>query len=145
MMNPSRVLLKVRSSNLRRITHRATTAPTSLIIASAIFADREVLRPLSHEQVLALVELVPLRIFFLPLTIWLVETRLSYYHWTDFLWDDISNLFDNFYLNFVDWSQQNVIDVALRQTVFIWNVNTSNVIQFVDLGDKYRCCKFNID
>ena len=51
---------------------------------------------------------------------------------------DAPNLCDDFYLNLVDWSQQNALAVALGQTVFIWNANTSSVTQLVDLGERNR-------
>jgi cell division cycle 20-like protein 1 (cofactor of APC complex) len=40
---------------------------------------------------------------------------------------DAPNLCDDFYLNLVDWSQQNSLAVALGHSVYIWNANTSNV------------------
>lgn len=49
---------------------------------------------------------------------------------------DAPNLCDDFYLNLVDWSQQNALAVALGQSVYIWNANTSNVTQLVDLGSR---------
>lgn len=51
---------------------------------------------------------------------------------------DAPNLCDDFYLNLVDWSQQNALAVALGQNVFIWNANTSSVTPLVDLGERNR-------
>jgi cell division cycle 20-like protein 1, cofactor of APC complex len=49
---------------------------------------------------------------------------------------DAPNLCDDFYLNLVDWSQSNALAVALGQSVYIWNANTSNVTELVDLGPR---------
>lgn len=49
---------------------------------------------------------------------------------------DAPNLCDDFYLNLVDWSQQNALVVALGTAVYIWNANTSSVTQLVDLGPR---------
>jgi cell division cycle 20-like protein 1 (cofactor of APC complex) len=49
---------------------------------------------------------------------------------------DAPSLCDDFYLNLVDWSQQNALAVALGQSVYIWNANTSHVTQLVDLGPR---------
>ena len=38
----------------------------------------------------------------------------------------------------VDWSQSNVLAVALAQKVYIWNANTSQVHELVDLGERNR-------
>ena len=48
---------------------------------------------------------------------------------------DAPNLNDDFYLNLVDWSQSNILAVALGQAVYIWNACTSSVSQLCDLGD----------
>lgn len=34
---------------------------------------------------------------------------------------------DDFYLNLVDWSQQNVLTVALGKSVYLWSACTSQV------------------
>lgn len=48
---------------------------------------------------------------------------------------DAPSLSDDFYLNLVDWSQTNILAVALGQAVYIWNACTSTVSQLCDLGD----------
>ena len=35
---------------------------------------------------------------------------------------------DDFYLNLVDWSSQNVLAVGLSQSLYLWNASTSLVI-----------------
>jgi len=47
---------------------------------------------------------------------------------------DAPNLNDDFYLNLVDWSAQNVLAVALGSAVYIWNACDSSVSTLVDLG-----------
>ena len=48
---------------------------------------------------------------------------------------DAPNLLDDFYLNLVDWSQTNILAVALGQAVYVWNACTSTVSLLCDLGD----------
>lgn len=36
-------------------------------------------------------------------------------------------LCDDFYLNLVDWSSQNILGVALDNIVYVWNATTSTV------------------
>ena len=47
---------------------------------------------------------------------------------------DAPYLCDDFYLNLVDWSSLNSVAVALRNKVYIWNGNTTQVSELVDLG-----------
>lgn len=48
---------------------------------------------------------------------------------------DAPGLSDDFYLNLVDWSSQNVLAVALESAVYVWNATTSTVSELCDLGD----------
>jgi len=48
---------------------------------------------------------------------------------------DAPNLNDDFYLNLVDWSAQNILAVALGPSVYIWNACDSTVKSLVDLND----------
>ena len=48
---------------------------------------------------------------------------------------DAPGLCDDFYLNLVDWSSQNVLAVALEQSVYVWNATTLTVSELCDLGD----------
>ena len=51
---------------------------------------------------------------------------------------DAPMLQDDFYLNLVDWSSSNVLAVALAQSVYIWNANTNQHHELVDLGERNR-------
>jgi len=44
-------------------------------------------------------------------------------------------LCDDFYLNLVDWSSQNILAVALDSIVYVWNATTSTVQELCDVGD----------
>ena len=44
-------------------------------------------------------------------------------------------LHDDFYLNLVDWSAQNILAVALDSSVFFWNATTSTVHELCDIGE----------
>lgn len=43
---------------------------------------------------------------------------------------------DDFYLNLVDWSSQNVLAVGLSTCVYLWNASTSQVTRLCDVGDS---------
>lgn len=49
---------------------------------------------------------------------------------------DAPGLCDDFYLNLVDWSAQNILAVALESAVYIWNATTSTVHELCDLGEE---------
>lgn len=40
---------------------------------------------------------------------------------------DAPELVDDYYLNLLDWSQQNVLAVCLAQTVYLWNAVTGDI------------------
>lgn len=48
---------------------------------------------------------------------------------------DAPGLSDDFYLNLVDWSSQNILAVALESAVYVWNATTLTVSELCDLGD----------
>jgi len=48
---------------------------------------------------------------------------------------DAPSLTDDFYLNLVDWSSQNVLAVGLGNCVYLWQASTSKVTKLVDLSD----------
>ena len=37
---------------------------------------------------------------------------------------DAPDLVDDYYLNLLDWSKSNILAVALRHCVFLWNAST---------------------
>jgi cell division cycle protein 20 (cofactor of APC complex) len=44
---------------------------------------------------------------------------------------DIPELVDDYYLNLVDWSKQNVISIALNKTLYLWNATTGVTTPFM--------------
>ncbi|CAL0311684.1 unnamed protein product [Lupinus luteus] len=53
---------------------------------------------------------------------------------------DAPALQDDFYLNLVDWSSQDVLAVGLGSCVYLWNASSSKVTTLCDLGiDDYVC------
>ncbi|CAJ0586735.1 unnamed protein product, partial [Mesorhabditis spiculigera] len=47
---------------------------------------------------------------------------------------DAPDLQDDFYLNLVDWSSQNMLSVGLNTCVYLWSANNSQVIKLCDLS-----------
>ncbi|KAE9465276.1 hypothetical protein C3L33_02816, partial [Rhododendron williamsianum] len=54
--------------------------------------------------------------------------------------DDAPSLQDDFYLNLVDWSSQNVLAVGLGTCVYLWTATTSKVTKLCDLGPNDGVC-----
>lgn len=48
---------------------------------------------------------------------------------------DAPDLQDDFYLNLVDWSSQNVLSVGLGSCVYLWSASTSRVEKLCDLSE----------
>ncbi|CAK83112.1 unnamed protein product (macronuclear) [Paramecium tetraurelia] len=46
---------------------------------------------------------------------------------------DAPQLQDDFYLNLIDWSNQNSLSVALNSCVYLWNAQSSKVTKLLDL------------
>ncbi|XP_029153047.1 B-type cell cycle switch protein ccs52B isoform X3 [Arachis hypogaea] len=53
---------------------------------------------------------------------------------------DAPSLQDDFYLNLVDWSSQNVLAVALGTCVYLWSASNSKVTKLCDLGPHDGVC-----
>eukprot|EP00887_Chlorella_sp_A99_P007257 scaffold2.g7257.t1 len=53
---------------------------------------------------------------------------------------DAPALADDFYLNLVDWSAQNVLAVGLGSCVYLWSACTSKVTRLVDFGEQGAVC-----
>ncbi|KAM7460308.1 hypothetical protein LguiA_023695 [Lonicera macranthoides] len=53
---------------------------------------------------------------------------------------DAPELQDDFYLNLVDWSSQNVLAVGLGTCVYLWTASTSRVTKLCDLGPNDGVC-----
>ncbi|CAJ0924847.1 unnamed protein product, partial [Mesorhabditis belari] len=49
---------------------------------------------------------------------------------------DAPELQDDFYLNLVDWSSQNMLSVGLNTCVYLWSANNSQVIKLCDLSTQ---------
>jgi cell division cycle 20-like protein 1 (cofactor of APC complex) len=49
---------------------------------------------------------------------------------------DAPALQDDYYLNLVDWSNQNVLAVGLGSCVYLWSASTSKVTKLYDLGPQ---------
>ncbi len=47
---------------------------------------------------------------------------------------------DDFYLNLVDWSAQNVLAVGLGSCVYLWSACTSKVTRLADFGSSDLVC-----
>nr|CAD97692.1 fizzy related protein [Paramecium tetraurelia] len=48
---------------------------------------------------------------------------------------DAPQLQDDFYLNLIDWSNQNTLSVALSNCVYLWNAQSSKVTKLLDLSN----------
>lgn len=53
---------------------------------------------------------------------------------------DAPSLQDDFYLNLVDWSSQNVLAVGLGTCVYLWTATNSKVTKLCDLGPRDIVC-----
>ncbi|KAG5061456.1 hypothetical protein GYH30_002319 [Glycine max] len=53
---------------------------------------------------------------------------------------DAPALQDDFYLNLVDWSSNNILAVALENSVYLWNASSSKVTKLCDLGIDDSVC-----
>lgn len=49
---------------------------------------------------------------------------------------DAPDLADDFYLNLVDWSSQNILAVGLGASVYLWDAVTGSVERLCDLGNR---------
>eukprot|EP00658_Telonema_sp_P-2_P075151 TRINITY_DN6457_c0_g1_i1.p1 TRINITY_DN6457_c0_g1~~TRINITY_DN6457_c0_g1_i1.p1 ORF type:complete len:349 (-),score=82.93 TRINITY_DN6457_c0_g1_i1:200-1246(-) len=48
---------------------------------------------------------------------------------------DAPDLLDDYYLNLLDWSEQNVLAIALAQTVYLWDAASGNITQLCELPE----------
>ncbi len=49
---------------------------------------------------------------------------------------DAPELQDDFYLNLVDWSSQNMLSVGLNTCVYLWSAANSQVVKLCDLSSE---------
>lgn len=48
---------------------------------------------------------------------------------------DAPSLQDDYYLNLLDWGNQNQLAVGLNSSVYLWNAANSKVVKLCDLGN----------
>ena len=48
---------------------------------------------------------------------------------------DAPDLLDDYYLNLLDWSDKNILAVALSQTVYLWNAASGDIQELCTLDD----------
>jgi len=60
---------------------------------------------------------------------------------------DAPGLIDDYYLNLTDWSVDNILAIALGESLYLWNAQTGNVNQLcsLDEGNYYASVKFSGD
>lgn len=49
---------------------------------------------------------------------------------------DAPALYDDFYLNLIDWSSSNLLAVGLSNSVYLWNAGNSKVVRLVELSSS---------
>ncbi|EFC37108.1 cell division cycle 20 [Naegleria gruberi] len=49
---------------------------------------------------------------------------------------DAPKLVDDFYLNLLDWSSQNLLAVSLFDTVYLWDANNGNITKLMETNDN---------
>lgn len=52
---------------------------------------------------------------------------------------DAPEIIDDYYLNLVDWSNDNVLAVALGPTLYLWNAESGTIEQLFELENDYIC------
>lgn len=53
---------------------------------------------------------------------------------------DAPDIVDDYYLNLLDWSKQNVVAIALKQSLYMWNASTGHIDQLMSVdNDSYIC------
>ncbi|KAF6205317.1 hypothetical protein GE061_019487 [Apolygus lucorum] len=53
---------------------------------------------------------------------------------------DAPDIVDDYYLNLVDWNKNNMMAVALRNSVYLWNAGSGSISQLTELeGSDYVC------
>lgn len=53
---------------------------------------------------------------------------------------DAPDIINDYYLNLLDWSSDNIVTVALGNSVYLWNAGTGNIEQLVEYGDGDHAC-----
>ncbi len=51
---------------------------------------------------------------------------------------DAPDIVDDFYLNLLDWSETNVVAIALRDQVYLWTAHTAEIVRIpCDVAERY--------
>lgn len=50
---------------------------------------------------------------------------------------DAPDILDDFYLNLLDWGSDNVLSIALENTVYLWNASDSSTSELVTVDEEY--------
>jgi cell division cycle protein 20 (cofactor of APC complex) len=51
---------------------------------------------------------------------------------------DAPDIVDDFYLNLLDWSDSNVVAIALRDQVYLWTAHTAEIVRVpCDISERY--------
>lgn len=56
---------------------------------------------------------------------------------------DAPDFVDDYYLNLLDWSNDNILAIALGSSVYLWNANNGNISELVSLGDTAHVCSIS--
>lgn len=57
---------------------------------------------------------------------------------------DAPNLLNDYYLNLIDWSNQNTLAIALANTVYLWNASTGGIVELLKTSeDDNVICSVN--
>ena len=49
---------------------------------------------------------------------------------------DAPDIVDDYYLNLLSWSDSNILSVALKNSLYLWNANTGNATQFLEYNSE---------
>lgn len=51
---------------------------------------------------------------------------------------DAPDIVDDFYLNLLDWSDSNVVAIALKDQVYLWTAHTAEIVRIpCDVAERY--------
>lgn len=56
---------------------------------------------------------------------------------------DAPDIVDDFYLNLIDWSSNNILAAALGAHVYLWNAGTGNIEQLLELDNSDYVCSLS--
>ena len=56
---------------------------------------------------------------------------------------DAPDFIDDYYLNLLDWSTDNILAIALGSSVYLWNASNGSISELVSLGDTDHVCSIS--